>query len=233
MRSALKRAKFEKDRKIVIINCSKGIEKKTNKLPFEIISETIASDFEYYTLIGPSFASEVKLKQPTIVNVGYKGKCDAKLIKQLFITNYFRIKLTKGVRDLELSSALKNVYAIACGICDGLHYKNNTKSLIISTAILELYGIINLKRTGVIGTIGDLVLTCSSNESRNFKFGQLIIKYKITEAVKKVGATVEGLGTVDSVKIFNKPLLNFVSSIVSDNNPKNVKKQFDEFLNKL
>jgi glycerol-3-phosphate dehydrogenase (NAD(P)+) len=233
MRSALKRAKFEKDRKIVIVNCSKGIEKKTNKLPSDIVLETVSSNFDYYSLVGPSFASEVKAKQPTIVNVGYKDNCDAKLIKQLFVTGYFRVKLTKGVRDLELSSALKNVYAIACGICDGLKYKNNTRSLIISSAIQELYKIINLKRTGVVGTIGDLILTCSSSESRNFKFGQLITKYKIKEALIKVGATVEGLGTVDSVKMFNKPLLNFVNSIVVSDNPKNVKIKFDEFLNKL
>lgn len=233
MRRAIKRAKFEKDRKIVIINCSKGIEKKTNKLPFEIISETVKSDFDYYSLIGPSFASEVKEKKPTLVNVGYKNKCNTKLIKDLFVTNYFRIKFTKGVKELELSSALKNVYAIACGVCDGLGYKINTRSLIISSAIQELYKIINLKRTGVIGTIGDLVLTCSSNESRNFKFGQLIAKYKIKDALIKVGATVEGLGTVDSVKIFNKPLLNFVATIIKNDNPKKVKERFDEFLNKI
>ena len=233
MRSALKRAKFEKNRKIVIINCSKGIEKKTNKLPVEIVSETIISDFEYYTLIGPSFASEVQDQQPTIVNVGYKGKCDVKLIKQLFTTNYFRIKFTKGVRELELSSALKNVYAIACGICDGLGYKNNTKILIISTAIAELCKIIKLKRTGIIGTIGDLILTCSSNESRNFKFGQLITKHKIKESLKRIGATVEGFGTVDSVKMFDKPLLNCVNDIIKADDPKKVKCKFDEFLNKL
>jgi glycerol-3-phosphate dehydrogenase len=233
MRSALKRAKFEKDKKIIIINCSKGIEKKTNKLPADIISETIGCDMDYYSLIGPSFASEVRAKKPTIVNIGYKTNCNSKLIKQLFVTNYFRVKLTKGVKELELSSALKNVYAIACGVCDGLGYKYNTRALIISTAISELYKIINLKRTGVIGTIGDLILTCSSSESRNFKFGQLIIKYKNKEALKRVGTTVEGLGTVESVRIFNKPLLNFVANIIKNDNPKHIKIKFDEFLNKL
>lgn len=233
MRSALKRAKFEKDRKVLIVNCSKGIEKKTNKLPYEIVSETVASDFEYYSLIGPSFASEVKEKKPTLVNVGYMNNCNLKLIKDIFVTSYFRIKITKGVKELELASALKNVYAIACGICDGLGYRLNTRSLIISSAIQELYKIINLKRTGVIGTIGDLVLTCSSSESRNFKFGQLITKYKIKDALVKVGATVEGLGTVDSIKTFNKSLLNFVFEIIKNDNPKKVKEKFDEFLNKI
>ncbi len=233
MRSALKRAKFEKGRKIVIVNCSKGIEKKTNKLPFEIISETIVSDFKYYTLIGPSFASEVKAKQPTIVNIGYINKCDSKLIKQLFVTEYFRVKFSKGVKELELSSALKNVYAILCGIGDGLGYGYNTRTLIISSAIQELYKIINLKRAEIVGTIGDLILTCNSDQSRNFKFGQLITKYKIKETLVKVGATVEGLGTVDSIKMFNKPLLNFVAEVVKKDNPKNVQNMFNEFLNKL
>ena len=233
MRSALKRAKFENGRKMVIVNCSKGIEKKTNKLPFEIISETITSDFKYYTLIGPSFADEVKAKQPTIVNVGYMNNCDSKLIKQLFVTNYFRIKFVKGVKELELSSALKNVYAIICGIGDGLGYGYNTRALIISSAISELYKIINLKRTGVVGTIGDLILTCNSDQSRNFKFGKLITKYKIKEALIKVGATVEGLGTVDSVKVFNKLLLNFVAEIVKKDNPGGIKNMFNEFLNKI
>ena len=233
MRSALKRAKFDKDKKIIIINGSKGIERKTNKLPYEIIKETILCDFDYYSLIGPSFSVEVKDKKPTIVNIGYKERCNRKLMKELFVTNYFRIKFTKGVRELELSSALKNVYAIACGICDGLGYRYNTRILIISTAIAELYKIINLKRTGIIGTIGDLILTCSSNESRNFKFGQLITKYKTEEALKRIGATVEGLGTVASVKIFNKPLLNFVDDVIKTDDPKKIKCKFDEFLNKL
>ncbi|HRZ29338.1 MAG TPA: hypothetical protein P5052_00865 [Candidatus Paceibacterota bacterium] len=233
MRNALKRAKFDNNKKIIIINGSKGIERKTNKLPYEIIKEAILCDFDYYNLIGPSFSMEVKDKKPTIVNIGYKERCNRKLIKELLVTNYFRIKFTKGVKELELSSALKNVYAIACGICDGLGYRYNTRILIISTAIVELYKIINLKRTGIIGTIGDLILTCSSNESRNFKFGQLITKYKVEEALKRIGATVEGLGTVDSVKMFNKPLLNFVDDVIKTDNPKKIKCKFDEFLNKL
>jgi glycerol-3-phosphate dehydrogenase (NAD(P)+) len=233
MRSALKRAKFSKDKKYLIVNCSKGIEKKTNKLPHEIINEVVLGKFDYYTLIGPSFANEVKAKKPTMVNIGYAGSCNRKLLKELFVNEYFRIKITKGVKELELSSALKNVYAIACGICDGLGYECNTRALIISTAIAEMYKIINLKKTGIIGAIGDLILTCSSNESRNFRFGQLIAKYKIKDALVKVGATVEGLGTVDSVKIFNKPLLNFVATIVRNDNPKKVKDRFDEFLNKI
>lgn len=233
MRSAIKRAKFSKDKKYLIVNCSKGIEKKTNKLPNEIIKEVVLGDFDYYTLIGPSFAAEVKAKKPTIVNVGYARNCNRKLLKELFVNEYFRIKITKGVRELELSSALKNVYAIACGICDGLGYECNTRALIISTAIAEMYKIINLKKTGIIGTIGDLILTCSSNESRNFRFGQLIAKYKIKDALIKVGATVEGLGTVESIKKFNKPLLNFVYSIIKSNDPKKVKDHFDEFLSKL
>lgn len=233
MRSAIKRAKFNKDKNYLIINCSKGIEKKTNKLPYEIINEVVLGKFDYYTLIGPSFANEVKAKKPTIVNIGYVDNCNRKLLKKLFVNEYFRIKITKGVKELELSSALKNVYAIACGICDGLGYECNTRALIISTAITEIYKIINLKKTGIIGTIGDLILTCSSDESRNFRFGQLIAKHKIKDALKMVGATVEGLGTVDSVQIFNKPLLNFVKVIIKDNNPNKVKERFDEFLNKI
>lgn len=228
-------------KKNIIVNGAKGVEKETHKLPYQITQDVLGKDIEYFSLMGPSFADEIVRKMPTLVNVGYVKEKNAEFIRDLFQTDYFRIRLTRGVRALELACAFKNVYAIACGIAYGLGFETNTRVKLMLLAIEEFYAL--SKRLGykidgraLPGTIGDLILTCSSEESRNFSFGKLLAKYKVEESLRIVKETVEGYATAESVPYFEKktgvelPLAHFVYKITEENNPVLVKKLFSDFV---
>jgi len=228
-------------RKAVIVNSSKGIEKGSHQIPSQIVKELLGTKIEYFTLIGPSFAQEVNLKMPTLVNLGGRNS-KTQQICDLFKTDYFRVRPTKTVEALELAGALKNVYAIACGMADGLGFKINTRAKLITIAYEEFqklalslnYEIDDEARPGILG---DLVLTCSSQESRNFSFGKNLIKYCVKESIKKINSTVEGYNTAFSVLYFSEksamPLAEFVLKIIEENNPKKIGSKFADFVKKI
>src|SRR5258708_3100726 len=152
----------------ILVNSSKGIEKSTHRLPYQIVQEHFEDSISYFSLMGPSFAEEVTQKMPTLVNLGYPKKSkEVHIVESLFKTAYFRVKSMRGVEALEIAGALKNVYAIACGIAEGLGYKTNTKTQLITLAIEELQ--LLYKGLGLYvdpnitpELIGDLILTCTS-----------------------------------------------------------------------
>ena len=243
IRDALKNIKEVKH--LTIINCSKGIELNTHKLPFEIVQEALHPTTQYVTLLGPSFAHELQEKMPTLVNLGFTGQeAKAKRIKQLFETDYLRIHLVSGVASLELAGAMKNIYAIACGIADGLGFGLNTRIKLIITAIEEYYRLCeglhySLDTRGVSGVIGDFMLTGSSELSRNFQFGKFLVQYPVEESLVRVGATVEGYTTVSSLAFLMEkanvrlPLAVFVMTIVKENKNSHMKQQFLDFVKKV
>ncbi len=228
--------------KNIIINASKGIEKSTHFLPYEIVEAIVGKKIDYYSLIGPSLAKEVREKMPTIVNIGYiKESTNNELVKKLFQTKFFRVKLAKGVEALELSAGFKNIYAISCGIAEGLGYGMNTKSELLTLAITEintLYKNLNLRFDPNItfGTTGDLVLSCMGSGSRNFTFGKLLVKYSVEESLNRINSTVEGFYSLLSVAHFERktksklPLASFIADVVLLNNPKQLKKHFEDFI---
>ena len=193
---------------IIFINGSKGVEEQTHKLPSEIVTELLGKT-DYFTLIGPGFAKEIMAKMPTLVNIGYVREENVELVKNLFETDYFRVKMVEGVKALELSSAFKNVYAIACGIASGLGFESNTQTKVILIAIDEFYALskalkIEVTEDMLPGTVGDLMLTCSSVNSRNFRFGKGLVSKNHLEVLKEIGETVEGYSTISSVEYFEK-----------------------------
>jgi glycerol-3-phosphate dehydrogenase (NAD(P)+) len=228
-------------KKAVILNCSKGIEKKTHKIPMRIFKEVLGKEIEYFTLIGPSFALEVDHKMPTLVNLGgSNGK--TQMICDFFETDYFRVRPTKSIEALELAGALKNVYAIACGIAEGLGFQINTRAKLITIAYEEYqqlakslgYKIDEDARPGILG---DLVLTCSSLESRNFRFGKNLTKFSVKESLVKINSTVEGYGSSFSVLYFSEkspmPLAEFVLKAIEEDNPKLIRSKFADFVKKI
>lgn len=227
--------------KAVIINSAKGIEKGSQKIPSEIVKELLGTDIEYFTLIGPSFAQEVEHKMPTLVNLGgSNGKTQE--ICNLFETDYFRVRPTKSVEALELAGALKNVYAIACGIADGLGFETNTRAKLITIAYEEFRRLAeNLKyemdENARPGILGDLVLTCSSIKSRNFSFGRNLVRYSVKESMKKIGSTIEGYNTAFSILHFSEksamPLGEFALRIIEENNPRKVGIKFADLVKKI
>lgn len=244
MRDALQNISFTGKHKIVI-NSSKGVERDTYLLPSQIVHSVLGEDIEYYSLIGPGFAEEVVEKMPTLVNLGYKHESvNNQKIRELFLTDFFRVRLSKGIDVLEISAALKNVYAIACGLAHGLGYATNTRIKLLVLAIEEmntLYKNLQLDADANItaGTLGDLILTCNSINSRNFKFGTLLARYKVSEALQLVDSTVEGYNTLASIDYFKEkahtelPLASFIYQIVTNDNPKEVKKNFDNYMKSI
>lgn len=228
-------------KKAVIINSAKGIEKGSHKFPSQIIKELLGKEIKYFTLIGPSFAKEVDCQMPTLVNLGgSNGKTQE--VCDLFETDYFRVRSTRSVEALELAGALKNVYAIACGIADGLGFKENTKAKLITIAYEEFQKLaskLNYKidKRARPGILGDLVLTCSSWESRNFSFGKSLTKHHVSEAMKRINSTVEGYNTVFSIAHFSEksamPLGKFVLKVIKEDNPKKIGSEFAKFVKKI
>lgn len=225
-------------RKAVILNSSKGIERRTHQIPVQIIKGILGEEIEYSTLIGPSFAKEVDRKMPTLVNLGNcNGK--AKEMCGLFETDYFRVRPTRSVEALELAGALKNVYAIACGISEGLGFQINTRAKLITIAYEEYqalaknlgYTIDSQSRPGILG---DLVLTCSSIESRNFRFGKNLVRLSVKESLEEVNSTIEGYNTSFSILNFSEkssmPLAEFVLKILEEDNPREIANKFAEFV---
>lgn len=239
IREALAEATIVKD--LQIINCSKGVERSTHKLPYEIVHELLDSTTKYYALLGPSFAHELQEKMPTLVNLGFTGTADqVHVIEKLFETKYLRIHTVNHVASLELAGAMKNIYAIACGIADGIGFGMNTRIKLIITAIEEYYVLCKgldfpLDERAIGGVIGDFMLTGSSNASRNFQFGRLLVHNPIEEALLKVGATVEGHASVYSLEHLVKkanvqaPLAEMVMGVVTGKKKEHIKEQFLAF----
>ena len=225
----------------ICINGAKGIEQKTHKIPYEITTEILGSKIDYFTLIGPGFAAEIVDKMPTLVNIGYVNAKNLKFVQNLFQTDYFRIRLVKEIKALEIAGGFKNVYAIACGIAGGLGYGANTTTKLILVAIEEFYAFsksmhMNINQDMLAGTIGDLILTCTSTESRNFSFGQMLVKKSVKSALIDIGQTVEGFTTADSIPYFEKKsnlklnLAHFVYDVIKADKSPDLKNRFLDFV---
>lgn len=240
IREVLAGVQFTRDH--IVINTAKGIEKSTLLLPHQIVSETANIQPDYYSLIGPSFAEEVSAQMPTLVNIGFNRKgSNNQAVMDLFQTNYFRVKSTAGVEVLELSAAFKNIYAIGCGLVDGLGFGTNTRVKMLVLAIEELSSLITTLHMMAgdditAGTTGDLILTCNSITSRNYRFGKLLATHSVADALVKVHSTVEGYHSLSSVDHFKRrsqsplSLAAFISDVVQSDDQSVVRRRFMDFV---
>ena len=163
----------------IIVSASKGIENKTHLTMSGVLKETLTEIPEsgFAVLSGPSFAREVALNVPTLVSVASNDRKTADLVQHVFATPYFRVYTNNDMIGVELGGAVKNVIAIAAGIVDGLELGLNTRAALITRGLVELRRL-GLKLgakmhtfSGLAG-IGDLVLTCTGNLSRNHTVGK-------------------------------------------------------------
>ena len=182
----------------IIVNASKGIEDSTLMTLTDIIEEEIPNS-KVCVISGPSHAEEVGKGIPTSVVIGSFDKDIAVRLKDIFISDVFRVYLSSDILGIELGSALKNVVALAAGIADGLGYGDNTKAALISRGIAEISRL-GISMGGRIETfygltgIGDLIVTCASMHSRNRRAGILIGQGKsYEEAMNEVQQVVEGV----------------------------------------
>ena len=157
-----------------LVICAKGIEKKTGKLVHEMVTDALP-DAVCAILSGPSFAREVALGQPTAVTIAAEGDIAARLQASLSAP-FFRPYASDDVMGVALGGAAKNVYAIACGVVEGMGLGENARAALLARSFAELARLgeaLGAKRETLMGLsgLGDLVLTATSKSSRNFFFG--------------------------------------------------------------
>ena len=186
----------------VIVDAAKGIEPHTHMFMSEVIREAIGKEHAALPIValsGPTHAEEVAKDLPTTVVAACGNESAAKLVQDVFSNTCMRVYTNDDVRGVELSGALKNIIALGTGISTGLGYGDNTKAALITRGLAE---IIRLGVTmgcrpetfsGLAG-IGDLIVTCTSEHSRNNRAGYLIGQGKTpAEATQEVGMVVEGM----------------------------------------
>lgn len=179
MRSVLAAAAERLNDVAVIITVSKGIELDTLATPNEIFGELGMRADRVVALSGPSFAAEVAAGLPTAVTVAGVGRSQVRQAQELFSTPNFRVYSSSDIISVELGGALKNVIAIAVGISDGLGLGYNTRTALITRGLAEITrlgearGSNPLTFAGLSG-MGDLVLTCTGDLSRNRSVGLAI-----------------------------------------------------------
>lgn len=194
-------------KKTVIVSASKGIENKTHMTMTNVLKDVLPEIPEdcFAVLSGPSFAQEVIQQVPTVVTVASKKQCVAKWVQQIFATPVFRVYTNDDIIGVELGGAVKNVIAIAAGTIDGLGLGLNTRAALITRGLTEIRRL-GLKLganprtfTGLAG-LGDLVLTCTGDLSRNHMVGKKIGEgMTLKEVLSDMRVVAEGIRTAKSV----------------------------------
>lgn len=186
----------------IICTAAKGIERGSLKTVSAIISECTLNPVA--VLSGPSFAREVAAKKPTAVTLAIKDTALGFGLQDIFNTEYFRVYTHDDLLGAELGGALKNVIAIAAGIADGLQLGLNARAALITRGLAEMVrlgtalGASSQTFSGLSG-LGDLVLTCTGNLSRNYTVGlKLGQGFTIEEILFKTRTVAEGVETSDS-----------------------------------
>ena len=177
---------------------TKGFELKTGRLPHEIVSEIFGADLPAAVLSGPTFAQEVAAGLPSALTVASKDGNFARELAQRMATDEFRAYTSGDVIGVEVGGATKNVFAIGAGLCDGLGFGANTRVALITRGLAEMtrLGIeLGAQRETFMGLagIGDLVLTCTDDLSRNRRFGLALAHGSdVHSAMRQIGQVVEG-----------------------------------------
>ena len=212
----------------VIINLSKGLELNTHKRISEIFKE-FNQKISYVVLTGPSHAEEVILKMPTTVVSACNDKKLAEDVQQLFVRDYFRVYSSTDVIGAELGGAIKNILAFGIGMATGLGYGDNAKAALITRGIHEMsrfamaFGAEFKTINGLCG-IGDLIVTATSEHSRNNRAGRLVGEgLNIDEVNEKIKMVVEGIPTTKAVyelakdKNIELPITNEIYNVLFKN----------------
>lgn len=214
----------------VLVSCTKGIEADSGKCMTEVLSEYFPKN-PVAVLSGPSHAEEVARGTPSAVVIGCENVEVGKKLQESFATDGFRVYTEEDVKGIELGGAIKNVFAIAAGVCDGLGLGDNTKAALVTRALAEEV------RLGVVlggepetfqglSGIGDLIVTCFSRHSRNRGVGERIGRGEsledITHSMKMIAEGVPN--TLSLYQCAKKcdvytPLLDEVYAMLYQNKP--------------
>ena len=229
VRSTARAAKpYVKDGQI-IVDVAKGIEPDTLLTLTEVIADELKNDtVRLVALSGPTHAEEVAKDLPTTIVSACEDIETAEYVQRFFSSPFMRVYTNTDVRGIEICGALKNVIALASGISRGLGYGDNARAALITRGVAEMsrlgmcIGCTPQTFSGLAG-MGDLIVTCTSEHSRNNKCGYMIGQgVEVSEAVKRVGMVVEGINALPAaMELIKKydvdmPIVAAVNAIVKE-----------------
>jgi len=205
-REVLKNLRPFLDKQMSLIAATKGIENKSLMMMSEIVEDVLPQGHKnrFACLAGPSFAKEVSRKYPTAVTIACEDVGHGEQLQKLFYTEYFRVYISQDLVGTQLGGALKNVIAIAAGAADGLMFGHNARAALITRGLAEITRLAvamgaNPHTLAGLAGMGDLVLTCTGDLSRNRTVGLKIGKgMKLKDIVDSMNMVAEGVKTSES-----------------------------------
>lgn len=209
LRETLKILKAKLNKNHSLILCCKGLEKGSALFMTDVVEEVLPNT-KTAVLSGPNFAQDIASGKPAATTLACSDEQNSKKLQELIATPTFRPYLTSDVIGAELSGALKNVMAIACGIANGLEMGESARASLVTRGLAEISRL-GLKMGAQTETflglsgVGDMMLTCSSQQSRNYSLGYALGKGKtIDEILKSRNSVTEGLHTAESAAKLSK-----------------------------
>lgn len=184
---------------------TKGLERHSGTFLHKVVYEVLGVNREIALLSGPTFAMELAKDMPGALTIASPDPSFAQIMQERIHSGNFRAYIGRDILGAQLGGAVKNVLAVAAGICDGLGFGTNTRSAMITRGLNEMRRLGNALGAqpetfmGLTG-LGDLILTCSDNQSRNRRFGLALAAGKtVDQAVEEIQQVVEGYYTADEV----------------------------------
>lgn len=230
--TAIRLKKLSISKKVILLSATKGIIKEKEFTPSLVLKKCFKNN-PIAVLSGPNIALDIILKSPVISVVASKNIVAAKAIQNILSTEEFRVYTNNDIIGVEISGALKNIIAIASGMCDGFGYNISSKAALISRGLIEMARIAvkqgaQTKTLLSSACIGDLIATSCSTNSRNYRVGYGLSKgKKLNQILKELGQVAEGIDTAKSVYYLTKkhkiyaPITTGVYNVVAKNhNPK-------------
>ena len=183
----------------ILVSVGKGIEQDTSLRLSQVIGQEVGDKCPIVVLCGPTHAEEVGRRVPTAIVAASQNRLAAHMVQELFMNERFRVYASPDVVGVEIGAALKNVIALCAGVIDGMGFGDNTKAMLMTRGLTEIarlgtaLGGRESTFAGLTG-VGDLIVTCTSMNSRNHRAGILVGKgMSIQDAMKEMGgAVVEG-----------------------------------------
>ena len=217
--------KYFKEEQIICI-ASKGIENNSCLFMDDVVRQCIKTD-NIAVISGGTFAEDMVKEVPVGLTLATKSKLAGDMMLKAMENDYVKIQITDDIIGTEICGSIKNVFAIAAGMLEGMKYPESTKSLFMTEVIKDIKFLIKSlggKEETILSFagIGDILLTCSSSKSRNYTLGKMIGEERERQEIKKYidSSTIEGLYTLNSIKkLLNDkeiemPIIDLISDII-------------------
>jgi glycerol-3-phosphate dehydrogenase (NAD(P)+) len=185
---------------------TKGFELETGLLPHQVVAALMPRELPTAVLSGPTFANEVGAGLPSALTVASQNESYARRLAEAISTDTFRAYTSGDIMGVEVGGATKNVYAIGAGISDGLGFGANTRIALVTRGLAEMMRLglaLGARKETFMGLagVGDLVLTCTDDQSRNRRFGLALAAGATPDAaLHEIGQVVEGYYSARSVR---------------------------------